>query len=84
MHGWTLNTSFLLLTKWITLCVLVFLPYRSYKTSTKKESNCLNSFHKVHIKIAHIGKVVPVHDMRAHKGIRDTAPPSLNLDTGRR
>lgn len=84
MHGWTLNTSFLLLTEWLILCVLVFLPYRNYKTSTKKESNCLNSFHKVHIKIVCIGKVVPVHDMKAHKGIRDIAPSSLNLDTRKR
>ena len=52
--------------------------------STKKESNYLNSFHKVHIKIACIGKVVPVHDMKAHKGIRYIAPTSLNLGTGRR
>jgi hypothetical protein len=52
--------------------------------STKKEDNCLNSFHKVHTKIAHIGKVVPVHDTKAHKGIRDIAPSTLNLGTGRR
>jgi len=84
MHGLTLNTSFLLLKEWLTLCVLVFLPYRNYKMSTKKESNCLNSFHTVHIKKAHIGKVVPVHDMKAHKGIRDIAPSILNLGTGRR
>lgn len=84
MHGWTLNTSFLLLTDWLTLCVLVFLPYRNCKMSTKKESNCLNRFHKVHIKTACIGKVVPVHDMKARKGIRDIAPSILNLGTGRR
>ena len=52
--------------------------------STKKESNCLNSFRKVHIKIAHIGKAVPLHDMKAHKGIRDIAPSILNLGTGKR